>query len=94
MQQDVKYMVTFDVGNTGNTGKELRERFSKRRHDVKNRPDNNELAAHKHKNQNEFDRDIVIHPPIKRLLPATGIEPIAFQNSVSKVAGLQLPLNM
>ena len=30
-----------------------------------------------------------IHPPIERLLPLTGIEP-TFQNSVSKVAGLQM----
>ena len=28
----------------GNTGEELRERFSKHRYDAKNRPDNNELA--------------------------------------------------
>ena len=44
----------------GNTGKELRERFSKHSHDVKNRPDNNELAAHIHKHQHEFDKDIEV----------------------------------
>ena len=42
----------------GNTGKELRERFSKHRHDAKKRPDNNELAAHIYKHQHEFDMDI------------------------------------
>ena len=42
----------------GNTGKELRERFSKHRHDAKKRPENNELAAHIHKYQHEFDMDI------------------------------------
>ena len=31
-----------------------------------------------------------IHPPIERLLPPTGIEPTPFQNSASKVAGLQV----
>ena len=30
-----------------------------------------------------------IHPPIEGLLPPTGIEPTPFQNSASKVAGLQ-----
>ena len=30
----------------GNNGEELRERFSKHSYDAKNRPDNNELAAH------------------------------------------------
>ena len=53
-QQDVKYLVTFilttlqrnwekDSGNTGT---------------CQNRPDNNELAAHIHKHQHEFDTDI------------------------------------
>ena len=31
-----------------------------------------------------------IHPPNEGLLPPTGFEPIPFQNSASKVAGLQL----
>ena len=44
----------------GNTGKELRERFRKHRHDAKNRPHNNELAAHIHKHQHEFDMDIEV----------------------------------
>ena len=42
----------------GSTGKELRERFSKHRHDAKKRPDNNELADHIYKHQHEFDMDI------------------------------------
>ena len=42
----------------GNTGEELKERFSKHRYDAKNRPDNNELAAHKH--QYELDKDIEV----------------------------------
>ena len=42
----------------GNTGEELRERFSKHRYDAKNRPDNNELTAHIHKLQYEYDKDI------------------------------------
>ena len=44
----------------GNTGEELRERFSKHRYDAKNRPDNNELTAHIHKHQHEFDKDIEV----------------------------------
>ena len=31
-----------------------------------------------------------IHPPVEGLLPLTGIEPTPFQNSASKVAGLQV----
>ena len=33
---------------------------SKRRYDAKNRPDNNEIAAHIHKLQPGFDRDIEV----------------------------------
>ena len=44
----------------GNTGKELRERFRKHRHNAKNRPHNNELAAHIHKHQHEFDMDVEV----------------------------------
>ena len=44
----------------GNTGEELRKRFSKHRYDAKNRPDNNELAARIHKHQHEFDKDIEV----------------------------------
>ena len=32
----------------GHTGEQLSERFSKHRHDIKNRPDNSELAKHFH----------------------------------------------
>ena len=42
------------------TGKELRERFSKHSYYAKNRPDNNEFAAHIHKHQHEFDKDIEV----------------------------------
>ena len=35
-----------------------RERFNKRRYDVKSRPDDNELAAHIHKYHHDFDKDI------------------------------------
>ena len=31
-----------------------------------------------------------IHPPIERLLPATGIEPTPFRNPATEVAGLQV----
>ena len=44
----------------GNTEEELRERFSKHRYDTKNRPDNNELAAHIRKHQHELDKDIEV----------------------------------
>ena len=44
----------------GNTGEELRERFSKHRYDAKNSPDSNELAAYIHKHQHEFDKDIEV----------------------------------
>ena len=44
----------------GNTGEDLRERFSKHRYDAKNRPDNNELAAHRHKHQHEFVKAIEV----------------------------------
>ena len=44
----------------GNTGEELRERFSKHMYKAKNRPDNNELTAHIHKHQHEFDKDIEV----------------------------------
>ena len=37
-----------------------RERFCKHRYDAKNRPDNNELAAHIYKHQLEFDTDIKV----------------------------------
>ena len=49
-----------DDNYIGNTGEELRERFSKNRYDAKNRSDDNELAAHIHKHQHEFDKDIEV----------------------------------
>ena len=39
----------------GHTGEQLSERFSKHRYDIKNRPDNNELAKHFHDNHNLND---------------------------------------
>ena len=44
----------------GNTGEELRERFSKYRYDAKNRPDNNELKAHIHKHELHKDIEVLI----------------------------------
>ena len=44
----------------GNTREELRERFSKHRYDGKNRADNNDLVAHIHNHQHEFDTDIEV----------------------------------
>ena len=55
-QQDVKHMVTFFWQNWRGTER----RFSKNRYDGKNRPDSNELAAHIHKHQHEFDKDIEV----------------------------------
>ena len=39
----------------GHTGEQLSERFSKHRYDIKNRPDNNELAKHFHGSHNLND---------------------------------------
>ena len=39
----------------GHTGEQLSERFSKRRYDIENRPDNSELAKHFHENYNLND---------------------------------------
>ena len=36
----------------GHTGEQLSERFSKHRYDIKNRPDNSELAKHFHESHN------------------------------------------
>ena len=44
----------------GNTGEELREIFSKHRHDAKKRPRNNEFTAHIHNHQHELDKDIEV----------------------------------
>ena len=41
-----------------NTAETLRGRFNKHRSDTKNRPDNNEFAAHIQKYQHNFDKDI------------------------------------
>ena len=38
----------------------MRERFSKRKYNAKNRPDNNELAAYIHEHQHEFEKDIEV----------------------------------
>ena len=40
---------------TGHTGEQLSERFSKHRYDIKNRPDNSELAKHFHESHNLND---------------------------------------
>ena len=40
------------VLNIGHTGEQLSERFSKHRYDIKNRPDNSELAKHSHESHN------------------------------------------
>ena len=42
----------------GQTGDELRERFSKHRYDAKKRPENNELATHIAEYNHDFDKDI------------------------------------
>ena len=41
-----------------NTGEEVREKSSKNRYDAKNTSNNNELAAHIHRYQYKFDKDI------------------------------------
>ena len=41
-----------------NTGEEVREKSSKNRYDAKSRSHNNELAAHIHRYQYKFDKDI------------------------------------
>ena len=59
--ENINYAATCEIHDgiyAGNTAEELRERFSKHRYDAKNRPDNNEFAAHIHKHQHEFDKDI------------------------------------
>ena len=50
-QQDVNYMMIFILTTL--------ER-NKRGYDAKNKPDNNELTAHMHKYQQEFDKDIEV----------------------------------
>ena len=40
------------VLHIGDTGKQLSDHFSKRRYDIKNRPDNSELAKHSHESRN------------------------------------------
>ena len=39
----------------GHSGEQLSERFSKHRYDIKNRPDNSEIAKHFHKSDNIND---------------------------------------
>jgi len=43
----------------GQTGEQLKERFSKHRYDAKKRPDNSELAEHFHKDHS-FDKDLEV----------------------------------
>ena len=59
--ENINYAATCEIHDgiyAGNTAEELRERFSKHRYDARSRPDNNEFAAHIHKHQHEFDKDI------------------------------------
>ena len=61
--ENIVYAARFKIHGDiciGNTAEELRKRFSKRRYDDKNRPDNNEPTAHIHKYQYEFDKDIEV----------------------------------
>ena len=61
--ENIVYAARFKIHGDiciGNTTEELRKRFSKRRYDDKNRPDNNEPAAHIRKYQYEFDKDIEV----------------------------------
>ena len=44
----------------GQTGEELRTRFSKHRYDIKSRPKNSELAEHFHRNHSEEDMEVYI----------------------------------
>ena len=44
----------------GQTGCSLASRFSKHRHDIKNRPDNTEIAEHFHKGHQEGDMKVMI----------------------------------
>ena len=44
----------------GQTGEELRERFSKHRYDAQKRPENNELDSHIYEHGENFDKDIDI----------------------------------
>ena len=44
----------------GQTGERLCDRFSKHRYDIKNRPDNSELAEHFHKNHSDGDMEVLI----------------------------------
>ena len=44
----------------GQTGCSLASRFSKHRHDIKNRPDNTEIAEHFHKGHQEGDMKAMI----------------------------------
>ena len=49
-----------DLIYIGETGKELRKRFSDHRYDAKNRPDNNELAQHISDKKHDFEKDIEV----------------------------------
>ena len=49
-----------DLIYIGQTGEELRERFSNHRYDTKRRPDNNELAGHFHSEDHSFEKDLEV----------------------------------
>ena len=60
---NIVYAVRCDIHGDvyiSKTGEELRERFIKHRYYAKNRTDKNELAAHIHKHQHKFDKDIKV----------------------------------
>ena len=44
----------------GQTGSSLASRFSKHRHDIKQRPDNSEIAEHFHKDHSDGDMKVMI----------------------------------
>ena len=44
----------------GETGDQLKDRFSKHRHDAKKRPDNNDLAEHFYQDDHDFDKDLEV----------------------------------
>ena len=49
-----------DLIYIGHTGEKLSDRFSKHRYDIKNRPDNSELASHFHQGHSTDDMEIKI----------------------------------
>ena len=58
----------------GHTGEQLSELASKHRYDIKNRPDNNELAKHLHESHSINDNlNVTILQKISKLQPHRGI---------------------